>query len=334
MRSQLRTASLSNLPKLVVQRKVDTSGGEWDTDKYDLVTPATPSGFRGADIKLKFKPGNLVDAELIGLVQTSKAIGNGKVSFIGDKTRERRGISSKDAITSDPVTKETDEGTHIDQAAHNINPLYAVEGAPSTDKNLDDTLPVAGDVTKSNTWGRHGFHFTDSKGKPQHQDAILEDRPVQPNVEKDSSNTFEVTALALKGTQAGTYYGSVRWGWRTDSKGSFTKFPLEKVSDGVPSSTFMKAGELWNASKTSTGADTLDLPIVDVKVTTAPITGVYPEGFIGPPLQVPTGTRIQIIRNATPPSTNGQIRVVDGVFTGNTLEVTPTDMANIRDERS
>jgi hypothetical protein len=107
------------------------------------------------------------------------------------------------------------------------------------------------------------------------------------------------------------------------------------VSDGAPSSTFMKAAELWNASKSSTGAETVDLPIVDVKITTAPITRKTPAGadFTVAPLTILIGWRVQIIRNATPPDTNGQIRVVDGPLAGEELEVSPADMANLKDER-
>jgi hypothetical protein len=323
MRSQLRAVPLSNPTKLVIQRKVDTWGGEWDTERYTI----SQSGQRrSADIKLVFKPNDNVDADLIGLTQTLRNIHNNKPFYLNsDPFYKGRAIQSGSAITVNTATKETDEGTTIDRLKPYNNPIYPVDTLPST--SLDDPSTSSG-------WGQHGYHYKDSKGVLKHQDAILIDAPGigSVDVSKDSAQILETTALATKGAQAGTYYGSVQWGWRTDSSGNFTKIPLTKVSDGVPSSTFMKSAELWNASKTSTGADTIDLPIVDVKITTAPITGVYPPGFIGPPLQIPAGTRIQIIRNSTA-STNGQIKVVDGVFTGNTLEVTPTDMANIRDER-
>ncbi|PZV14292.1 MAG: hypothetical protein DCF22_09195 [Leptolyngbya sp.] len=330
MRSHLRTSSLS---KLMIQRAVATSGGEWDTDQYDLVKDTPALGVRGVDVTLKFTPGDSVDAELIGLTQSVQAFVNNAPNLT--PAAATRAIPSKDAIGINTGTGETDEGTAIDQSTSNRNPLYAAEGAPAGDANLADTLPVAGDATKANTWGKHGFRYKDKGGAFKTQSALLIDKPRRANAAKDSRHIFEATALAIKGSQAGTYYGSVRWGWRTDSKGNFTKiFPLEKVSDGVPSSTFMKAAEIWNAAKTSTGADTLDLPVVDVKITTAPMTGVYPAGFVGPPLSIPAGTRVQIIRNAIPPRVTGQIKVVDGVSTGNTLEVTFADMANLKDERA
>ncbi|MCX9009873.1 MAG: DUF4157 domain-containing protein [Candidatus Methanoperedens sp.] len=330
MRSRLRSSSLQNSPKLVIQRKVNTWGGEWDTDQYDLRRDSAGGrnfpprlGIRGVDIKLKFTPGNNVDAELIGLTQSVQAFVNNTASYT-NPTNRSESIKSTDAININTGTGETDEGTAIDRAAPYNNPIYAVQSLPST--SLADTNTAAG-------WGQNGWHYKDNKGNIKSQNATLIDAPSRSNAAKDSRHIFETTALATKGAQAGTYYGSVRWGWRTDNKGNFTKIPLSKVSDGVPSSTFIKAAEIWNPSKSSTGAENVDLPIVDVKVTTAPITGVYPAGFVGPPLQIPSGTRIQILRNATPPSTNGQIKVVDGAFTGNTLEVAPADMANIRDER-
>lgn len=318
MRSQLRTSSLS---RLVIQRAITTSGGEWDTDQYDLVQ--TAAGVRGVDIKLRFTPRSNVDAELIGLTQSVQAFVNNAPNLT--PAAATRAIPAADAININTGPSETDEGSAIDRASSYNNPIYPVQSRPST--SLDDPNTAA-------TWGQNGWHYRDNSGSIKKQDAILIDEPRRSNAAKDSRHIFETTALATKGSQAGTYYGSVRWGWRTDDKGNFTKLSLSKVSEGVPSSTFMKAAEFWNSGKSSTGDKNVNLPIVDVKITTAPITGVYPAGFIGPPLQIPTGTRVQITRNATPPSTNGQIKVVDGIFTGNTLEVTPADMTSIRDERS
>ncbi|MGC1247194.1 MAG: DUF4157 domain-containing protein [Spirulinaceae cyanobacterium] len=321
MRSQLRASSLS---KAAIQRKVDTLGGEWDTDKYDLITPANPSGLRGSEIELKFKPGNSVDAELIGLTQSVKSIKSKKPHFINnDIFYKNRAIDSKDAITVDSNTSETDEGTMIDRVKNYNNPIYPVNSLPS--KSLDDTSTSPG-------WGQHGYHYQDKSGELQHQDAILKDAPKLVRAEKESGQIFETTALATKGLQSGTYYGSVRWGWRTDDQGNFTKIPLSKVSDGVPSSTFMKSAELWNASKTSTGADTVDLPVVDVKITKGAVTLTPPA-----PMQtiaLPVGTRLQIIQEWHTPLLNGTVKVIDGPHTGITGKVSPGEWGNIADERA
>ena len=231
-------------------------------------------------------------------------------------------ITSKDAISINTGKGETDEGTAIDRAPDFNNPIYAVDTQPST--KLDDPSTDAG-------WGQHGWH--NSKKSPQKRDALLIDAPTRVGAAKDSRHIFETAAIATKGVQKGTYYGSVRWGWRTDSSSNFTKIPLQVVSQGAPSSTFFKAAELWNAAKDSTGANTVDLPLIDVKLTTSTVTGQYPPNFVGPPLSIPANTRVQIIKNAVAPDKNGQIKVMDGTFAGNTLEITPSDMAKLKDER-
>lgn len=322
MRSKLPRSSVTNP---VIQRLPKTWGGEWFADTYTEYSSGTGRGID--DMQLRFKPNHVVDAELIGLTQSYRSIHNKTPFYLNsDPFYKGRAIKSGDAITTDPTTKETDEGNQIDRLKDKNNPIYGTNSL-----NIGEGLDKS--VSAGNS--EQGWHYKDNTGKLVEKDAKLSDAPKirSVDVSKNSGQIFETTALAIKGNQAGTYYGSVRWGWRSDDNGNFAKLPLEVVSQGVPSSTFMKSAEMWNASKSATGADTVDLPIVDVKITTAPITGQYPPGFIGPPLQIPAGTRVQIIRNAILPNTNGEIKVVDGVFTGNTLDVTPADMANLRDER-
>jgi hypothetical protein len=312
-----------------VQRKVDTNYGEWFDDNYTI---SRSGSRRGIKIDLRFKPKPNVDAELIGMTQTARTIKAGSpYSINGNATTRAHSIQSGDAQTLNATTGETDEGAHIDQADYNRNPLYAAEGAPAGDTRLDQTLPDP-DVTKKNDWGRHGFRYTDSSGALQEQDALLSDETGLNNGATDSAQIYETTALAIKGNQKDSYYGSVEWGWRTDSAGTFTKLPLKVISQGVPSSTFMKSAELWNNGTTATGGSTLDLPTVAVKVTTAPVTQKLPRDFIGPPLQIPAATRVQVVTPATA-TVNGTIRVVDGPFVGNSLDIDAADMANLRDER-
>ncbi|SET51906.1 protein of unknown function [Nitrosomonas marina] len=318
LRSQLRISSMSG-ERPVMQRKVDTWGGEWDTDRYTIHQSGQR---RSADIKIRFKANNNVNAELIGLSQTVRSIHNKNPGFYinSDKFYKGLAIQSGDAITVNNATGETDEGTRIDRVKSYNNPIYPVDTRPST--SLDDP-------STSTSWGQHGYHYTDATG-PHHKDATLIDAPGigSVDVSKDSAQVFETTAIATKGRQAGMYYGSVRWGWRTDSAGNFDKIPFAKVSNGVPSSTFMKAGELWNASKSSTGADTVDLPLVDVQVTTASIT--LNQGSVMPAISLPTGTRVEVLPG---PRLQTTIRVVDGSHTGLVGEISDQDAANLRDER-
>ncbi len=304
----------------VIQRTVKTWGGEWDTTKYSLITPAAKAGLRGVDIDLNFKPGKNVDAELIGLTQTIKFRKSGKPYFMGDATRKDHSIKSKDAKEVDATTKETDEGTHIDQFKSETNPLYAVTGSTDKDKTLEDTKPGA-------TWGQHGYRYYDASKTLKEKKAILKDTPKIHTASKDSLQVFETTAVAIKGKQKDSYYGSVSWGWKTDSKGLFKKLPLQVASQGVPSSSFLKAAEIWNASKTSKGKDTLNLPSKDVKLISNP-KGVN----IGPgPLYtyLPKGTRV-VETPGFPSMVETYIKVIDGSHVGKTGKVMNSDLSDER----
>lgn len=328
----------------VIQRALTTWGGTWDADQYDLrkdkdpygtVYPAA-TGARGVDMKLKFTPGKNADAKLIGLTQSVNSLINKKPSYI-NKTIEGRSIKSKDAIKVNSVTKETDEGTHIDRTSSINNPIY---GSPNiaTGKTIEDT-PIDNNATgKSTKVGNPhlagganatyqlGYRYKTGKTWKK-QSAMLFDGPTLSGVAKNSKQIFETTALAIKGTQANTYYGSVRWGWQTDAKSKFTKIPFQVVSQGVPSSTFMKAAEKWNTTKTSTGKNTVDLPIRDVKLISN-ISGVN----IGPgPVFVHLAfwTRV-VVLPGFPSVTESYIRVVDGPHTGETGRVQNSDLSDER----
>ena len=100
--------------------------------------------------------------------------------------------------------------------------MYAVENAKST--KLTDPAQAF--------FGQHGFHFKNGIGAVQKQDGNLKDTPRIPHADKNSRQIFETTALATKGAQAGTYYGSVRWGWCTDAAGAYTKLPSRRWRKG------------------------------------------------------------------------------------------------------
>jgi len=321
-------------------QRVPTWGGDWSTTRYDKkqdidsqgnVYPAA-MGVRGVDIELKFTPNNNANAELIGLTQSVQSVVNNALNLT--PAAATRNIKSSDAININTGPGETDEGTAIDRATGYNNPIYPVSSQPSS--TLDDTNTVG-------TWGQHGWNS--SSKTPPKQDAILIDWPVRSGASTNSRQIFETTALATKGVQSGTYYGSVRWGWRTDNNGNFDTIPLQSVSQGVPSSTFMKSAEIWNAAKDSTGADTVNLPIVDVKITTARISEVIPPATSSPfspqpPLMtplvrersIPAGTRIQILTYGASLITGGerlpQIKIIDGPFTGETMSILGADLIN------
>jgi hypothetical protein len=231
-----------------VQRKETTKYGDFDTTKYDNLVYAGSE--YGVDIELTFDPGANVDAKKIGLTQSVRSALAGAAVAIAPSMQKRM------------VPAGTGEGRQIDRATTGAyaNPLYAA-AAPGARDKLGDTPTVAG-------WGQHGWHYTDRAG-PHHQKAILKDKPSLSGARSNnSSQVFETAALAVEGTQSGTYMGSVEWGWRIDATGAFTKLPLKKISDGVPTADFMAAAKQWNKS-TAPGT---------IKTTPDP-TNVYDAAF-------------------------------------------------------
>jgi hypothetical protein len=275
----------------------------------DIDGDPTPAalGARGVDITLRFKPNDGVDARRIGLTQTVQTYVGGALALL--PSAAKRAIPAADAQAINTGTGETDEGTAIDMAEGYNNPMYAVAEAPST--SLDD-------YRTSPSWGQHGWNYTNKAGTLKHQDATLIDKARRPHAQKDSRQIFEVAALATKGVQAGTYYGSVRWGWRTDGAGKLTKIDLQKVSDGVPSSSLIKAAGLWDEGTSSTGAANVKLGAPEIFVTTAPVT-LKPKVIVMLPLALPVGTRLAIVPSPSLSfsSTNTTtVKVVDGPHTG------------------
>jgi hypothetical protein len=135
------------------------------------------------------------------------------------------------------------EGSRIDRitSAAFGNPLFGSR-VPAADDKLGDTPLMS--------TAKHGWNYKDAAGALQHQAAVLKDPPTFHH-SKNAAQVFETAALAVEGTQSGTYMGSVEWGWRIDGEGNFKKLDLRKVSDAVPSAGFMAAAKLWNKSTTA-----------------------------------------------------------------------------------
>ena len=291
----------------MIQRAVATWAGEFDTDKYDTVLDAAKKNQVGVNIVLRFKPGKYVNAELIGMVQMVTSKDAGKVVAVNETVKAR----------SIPAGK-AGEGAHIDLLAAFGNPLYATT-APGVKDKLADTPTSAG-------WGQHGWRFTDKAGNLQKQDPLLKDTPALDPHGPDSSQVFETTAVAVKGVQEGTWYGSVRWGWRSDAANMFSKLPLTLVSKDIPTGTFATAAGLWAAKPTSTGAATIPLPMIMGKYTNTAGAWLlqdpskYPAGLIG---KLAKNTRLEVTDKGAGAAFNKaaktqwwKVTVVDGAFIG------------------
>jgi hypothetical protein len=228
----------SSVNRMIHRAPIATDGGEWETNNYSDVSTATQNG---VDIDLKFTPDAPTDAMQIGLTQTVRSQKEGQ-SYL---TAGRQKVKDRTIPEG-----EKGAGSAIDQLSSFKNPLYATGATSSTD-TLESTATDA-------SWGQHGWRYTDSSGL-QEQEGLLKDTP-KLNKAKNAGQLFETTALATRGNQTGTYYGSVQWGWETDDSGKFTQLPLSLVSKGNPTEVFMRAAQLWNQGQTSGGQETIDLP--------------------------------------------------------------------------
>lgn len=263
---------------------VKTNGGEFDTDRYTATNVPPRRGGTvgkeiGANISLHFTPNDLVEADLIGTVQTVRTLRSTKAGGPINATSfpsAHKGTLALGKTDSDPgrVIDQTDTGT---RNAPNTNPLYATDAKPGAiPKTLTDAVPAPETVGPGagygkDTFGEHGFRKKKANGTFEVKKATLSDRPHR-SIEfakQEWVQTFEVSALALSGPLANTYLGSVEWGWKCDAAGNATLAPpaIRLVSPGLPSSAFVDAAKKWNPGKTvrdpvsKKNLDNIDLPL-------------------------------------------------------------------------
>lgn len=213
-----------------VLQRIPSWGGDFTAPRYR--TEKDGGTAIGVDIKLDFKPNDKVDATKIGMVQAVNSVDLGTPIAINAEVGARS------------IAAGRNKGLHIDQLGGHVNPIFYTQAGGAGD-TLAST-PRAAD-------GRDGFRFVDGTGAVKERSAQIHDTPTLPGHGANASQIFESTAVAIRGTQRGTYYGSVRWGWRTNAAGKFRRLPLTVVSDDAPSGSFNAARRLWNTTKTAAG---------------------------------------------------------------------------------
>jgi hypothetical protein len=332
-------------PGLAIRRKlrnaiqrapVNTNWGTFKDESYVTLNNAAGKAI-GAEMYLKFQPGNNVDAKLIGMVQSVRSVINGAaIAINNDPTIKSRMITSKDARPNNSSVLGTDEGIQIDQLSNFRNPLYAVGSVPAADTTLSQgtttnpvtTLPHAGPQGQLyRGWGIHGYRYKDGVNWKS-KDAELHDTPTLGNRGNNAEQLFETTALAIDGTQNGTYYGSVEWGWRTDAKGNFSTIPLGLKSMGIPSSSFLKAASIWNTGKSSTGESNIALPLPGFQIyVVTNAAGANMRDNTGANVLLPAGTRVKVLRTL---ALSVGVEVIDGPMIGRQGTVDASDLGEER----
>ena len=237
--TQVAESSVQLLPDVVrgMNRDGDTvktAGGTWTAARYVALTRLQGGPCHGAFMNLQFTPEHPVNATKISLVQTVTVAKNERMYYGNDTIRARSVV-----------------GTSIDQGEESRSPLYA-----------DDPETGNGDLGSSSRQenaGEHGHRYFEGdtwKVKA----ASLRDTPHLRDVDTFSFQVFETTALAVAGVDAGTYYGSVKWGWWQKSDGDVLLVPLRVLSFGSVTDEFKTSLAKWNETRTSNGETPQQLP--------------------------------------------------------------------------
>lgn len=231
--------------------EVRTHGGTFKTDSPGYYRVRGDN--RGCSIKLLFTPGSLVECPKIGLVQTATSNKGGAAYNVGSTARkaEQAGRS----LSADQEGEQGIAGRHIDRASEKVNPMYGARNPTSGSSDLGSS------AQSGNThWGKR---VSQSGGAADVDDAWLTDGPALNAAGQTSTQQFETTALCLEGDMAGTYLGSVEWGYEKDTSDVISLVPLGLVSMGVPTASWMQAAKAWNESQTDVGGtdtDNMKLP--------------------------------------------------------------------------
>lgn len=275
--------------------RIPTNFGEFEDAKFNkLIAGAgssVPTGtVLGVQIRLKFNPGNNVDATKIGLTQAADTVIGGQ--------RHADDVIARHSATTGPGV-----GFHIDVPSKRPSPMYAASGTPtgtsdpaklgSYDAPGIGAMPpggnlIGGNVVNGIDYGGgsiYGYRYTTGGTLHGPVSAELHDAPQDPTATASSKQVLETAALAMEGAMAGTYLGSVEWGWERDARGNFVAKPIQLKSPGVPSANFRTAANIWNASKE-------DVELV-VSATTADILSETDASIII--RTVPRGTRLRFI---------------------------------------
>lgn len=316
---------------------VSTWAGTFTAKKYFAGSVSEGAGF-GAVMDLYFKANDKVDATGIAFVQIATSVKDGQpfdrfakpVVPVTDPNDPRLQdpdfIMDPEAASASTTSKrwvrdpKLGVGAHIDTAEESRSPLFGmrseVKGNELTDSKPNDTLTEV------------GWHYAE-QGEILDREARLRDPPVlttgdkytKAQVKGEWSQRLETAALAIAGTQRGTFYGSVEWGWsKLPGKTPVQQLPFKLKSAAAPSATLLEAARLWNISKTSKGEETIDVPLGVHREATKAVTLWDSPGGSGKILaQLPAGTPLSKTTAADPKSRAGWIHVVvtgTGKFAG------------------
>lgn len=285
----------------------------------------------GVEIALTFDPfPTKVDATKIALIQSVRAFNSAGAAYAVNPTIANRVV---------PAGTQG-AGFAIDASHVSNNPVYFDLPSLGAGKGLKDTpLHPAGSSVDPATRGSrthyqigHCYKLKPADAQKSKAPAGLFDHPEGAGM-KGAGMSFETTALAIAGADAGTYYGSVSWGYEIKDQGG-TATPqgtdIQKVSDGSPTQNFSAAAALWNRAKTrgtlvvnpTAGGNTADAYVE------------YEGSAAGQPKRQPAGTKLRMIdqlKGSTDAMIKAEILDASGKGTGVVIRIFVPDVKDLGD---
>ncbi|MEO1452094.1 MAG: hypothetical protein AAFV07_21360, partial [Bacteroidota bacterium] len=237
--------SRASVQRKVIQRAAADQPAHYGT--YKPVNYGLNSSKSKLHASIAFEPNDKVNATKIGFTQSIRKNIQGVDVVIDPAARNRM------------VTKGDEAGNRIDRISSRNTPIYGssdlgktggkqdgLDATPQTNKwkGTDVELDPSASGGINATFDL-GHRYLDDTGAEQKKNVGMYDGPT---VDKSKEQTveFESTALALDGNQKGTYYGSVKWGFKVNASGKAEEIEFKKLSDGTPTSNFMAAAGAWN----------------------------------------------------------------------------------------
>ncbi len=305
-----RAEEVSHVGAPVIQRAMHrVHYGHWEDHIYRLRQDDIAHKDIGLEMYLRFHPNENARADVIGLVQTAVSIIEGAI--------DTRGAYGQRQATSGPGIARA-----IDQGEGRPNPLYATNEitprAGGDPTRLEDyaTNPIVSleppvDGKRYEGYGRHGWGKI-VNGSFDGEPAELYDAPHhKPLPLPDSTQVFETAALGLGGPEGPMYFGSVQWGWETDTRGKMKKLPFRVISQGAPSAGFLTAASLWNKTRTFVAYDvTASVTLYSIQQRPDGGTAMTEQGTLQPK------TRVVPVGGLGEVGTTRYIEVTDGLITG------------------
>jgi hypothetical protein len=227
--------SSSSVRRLQRQTEQDTHAGLFQLTRHGKLGGPTYVPQAQYDVRIEFLPFDIVDCTQIAMSQTVVTRVNNRLAY-GSAARRARSLSAAEGT----------EGLGIDRLSGSTSPFYGTDNT--------------GAATGTTHFGSHTSGKTADRAWMEDSPGLNGTTPASSRAPGDSlSFHFETCAICAQGTDQGSYYGCVSWGYDLSSTNAFTEAPFARISRGTPSMDFFNAAKKWNDQTVPVA--TIDLPL-------------------------------------------------------------------------